>query len=82
MPIDFWLVSSGVQLTREIGRLRSTAARLKLKGIDGDSNTQWSMRFNSIQREKTYPVLLFFRKEAFFGFGEEQVLHGCRQLVS
>ncbi len=29
-------------------------ARLKLKGIDGDPHKQWSMWFNSMQREEPY----------------------------
>ncbi len=28
--------------------------KLKLKGIDGDPHKQWSMWFNSIQREEPY----------------------------
>ena len=35
----------------------STAARLKLKGIDGGPHKQWSMWFNSKQREEPYQVL-------------------------
>ncbi len=42
------------QLTREVLRLGSTAARLKLKGIDGGPHKRWSMWFNSMQREKPY----------------------------
>ena len=30
---------------------------LKLKGIDGDPHKQWSMWFNSKQREEPYQVL-------------------------
>ncbi len=37
--------------------LGSTAARLKLKGIDGGPHKQWSMWFNSKQREEPYQVL-------------------------
>ncbi len=40
--------------TREVDRLGSTAARLKLKGIDGDPHKRWMMWFNSTQREKPY----------------------------
>ena len=40
--------------TREVGRLGSTAARLKLKGIDGGPHKRWSMWFNSKQREEPY----------------------------
>ncbi len=32
----------------------STAARLKLKGIDGGPHKRWSMWFNSMQREEPY----------------------------
>jgi hypothetical protein len=45
------------QLTREVPRLGSTAARLKLKGIDGGPHKRWSMWFNSKQREEPYPGL-------------------------
>ena len=38
-------------------RLGSTAARLKLKGIDGGPHKRWSMWFNSKQREEPYPGL-------------------------
>ena len=34
-----------------------TAARLKLKGIDGGPHKQWIMWFNSKQREEPYQVL-------------------------
>ena len=37
--------------------LGSTAARLKLKGIDGSPHKQWSMWFNSTQREEPYQDL-------------------------
>ncbi len=42
------------QLTREVDRLGSTVARLKLKGIDGGPHKRWMMWFNSMQREKPY----------------------------
>ncbi len=45
------------QLTREVLRLGSTAARLKLKGIDGGPHKRWSMWFNSMQREEPYQPL-------------------------
>ena len=38
-------------------RLGSTAARLKLKGIDGDLHKRWSMWFNSTLNEEPYPGL-------------------------
>ncbi len=52
-----WLLDaccSVTKLTREVDRLGSTAARLKLKGIDGDPHKRWMMWFNSMQREKPY----------------------------
>jgi len=39
---------------REVPRLGSMVARLKLKGIDGGSHKQWSMWLNSRLREKPY----------------------------
>src|SRR5450830_1112558 len=42
------------KLTREVDRLGSTVARLKLKGIDGGPHKRWSMWFNSKQREEPY----------------------------
>ena len=41
-------------LTHEVPRLGSTAARLKLKGIDGGPHKRWSMWFNSTQRAEPY----------------------------
>src|SRR3989344_5383566 len=35
----------------------STAARLKLKGIDGDSHKRWSVWFNSTTSEEPYQGL-------------------------
>src|SRR3981081_2750984 len=40
-----------------MSRLGSTAARLKLKGIDGGPHKRWSMWFNSTQREEPYQLL-------------------------
>ena len=51
------LINLVTQLTREVDRLGSTVARLKLKGIDGDPHKRWMMWFNSMQREKPYPPL-------------------------
>ncbi len=45
------------KLTREVDRLGSTVARLKLKGIDGDPHKRWMMWINSMQREKPYLLL-------------------------
>ena len=73
------------QGNREVPRLGSMVARLKLKGIDGGSHKRWSMWLNSRLREKPYPGLDMQR----LGGGNvtdaqvesAQVLHGCRQLV-
>ncbi len=48
------LIDLVTQLTREVDRLGSTVARLKLKGIDGDPHRRWMMWINSMQREKPY----------------------------
>ena len=76
---------AGRKLTREAGRLGSTAARLKLKGIDGEAHNQWSMWFNSIRSDEPYLGLKCICKpsetEAAFE-GDTQLLHGCRQLVT
>ena len=50
-------------------RLGSTAARLKLKGIDGGPHKRWSMWFNSTQREEPYQPLtcpVWAREIGFF----------------
>ena len=73
------------QLTREVDRLGSTVARLKLKGIDGGPHKRWSMWFNSTQREEPYQGLTLsesLRDEALPSGTRKQVVHGCRQLVS
>ena len=55
MATSCWgLTSLVTQLTREVARLGSTVARLKLKGIDGGPHKRWMMWFNSMQREKPY----------------------------
>ena len=56
----YWLLgflTLVTKLTREVDRLGSTVARLKLKGIDGGPHKQRSMWFNSKQREEPYQVL-------------------------
>ena len=45
------------QGNREVLRLGSMVARLKLKGIDGGSHKRWSMWLNSRLREEPYPGL-------------------------
>lgn len=49
------------KLTREAGRLGSTNASLKLKGIDGRAHNQWSTWFNSRRNEGPYPGLTCYR---------------------
>src|ERR687893_1654202 len=63
---------SGSQLTREVDRLGSTAARLKLKGIDGGPHKQRSVRFNSTQRAEPYQALTWRCKRT-----ETCDLRGC-----
>ena len=73
------------KLTREVIRLGSTLARVKLKGIDGGPHKRWSMWFNSMQREEPYLALTStesFRDRRVPSGTVRQVLHGCRQLVS
>ena len=73
------------KLTREVLRLGSTVARLKLKEIDGGSHKRWSMLLNSRQREEPYLALTsqeLCRDTEVPQGAWRQVLHGCRQLVS
>ena len=72
------------ELTREVGRLGSTAARLKLKGIDGGPHKRWSMWFNSSLTEEPYPDLTWGGNtgKPVPLRAASQMLHGCRQLVS
>ena len=73
------------KLTREVLRLGSTLARVKLKGIDGGPHKRWSMWFNSMQRAEPYLVLTsreLLRDGRVPQGTRRQVLHGCRQLVS
>ena len=45
------------QPTQEVTRLGSTAARLKLKGIDGGPHKRWSMWINTSLTVEPYPGL-------------------------
>ena len=45
------------QLTQSVTRLGSTAARLKLKGIDGGPHKRWSMWINTSLTVEPYPGL-------------------------
>ena len=72
------------QPTREALRLGTTAARLKLKGIDGGPHKRWSMWLNSRQREEPYLDLTYigpYIEICIPARAGTQVLHGCRQLV-
>ena len=87
MSTSCWVfIDLVTKLTREVDRLGSTAARLKLKGIDGDPHKRWMMWINSMQREKPYlPLTCTEVPERWFSARKRtvtQVLHGCRQLVS
>ena len=78
------LTPSVPEPTREVRRLGSTAARLKLKGIDGGPHKRRSVRFNSTQRAEPYQGLTCGCRPPETGAaleGAAQVLHGCRQLV-
>ena len=55
------LTPSAPQPTREVDRLGSTAARLKLKGIDGDPHNLWSVWFNSRRNEGPHQGLTCYR---------------------
>ena len=50
---------SALKQTREVCRLGSMTARLKLKGIDGGPHKRWSMWFNSMVREEPYLGLTY-----------------------
>ena len=78
------LIDLVTQLTREVDRLGSTVARLKLKGIDGDPHKRRSVWLNSMQREEPYLGLTCTvkRVKARVLRRRTQVVHGCRQLVS
>ncbi len=46
--IDVGELSLVSELTRQVHRLGSMLARVKLKGIDGGPHKRWSMLFNSM----------------------------------
>ena len=69
------------QLTREVIRLGSTVARLKLKGIDGDPHKRWMMWINSMQREKPYLPLTCPRARRDVGVPERESEHRCCMAV-
>ena len=63
-------------------RLRTTAARLKLKGIDGDPHKRWSMWLNSMQREEPYLGLTYTGPVMKVIFSSELVNRCCMAVVS
>jgi hypothetical protein len=68
-----------------VPRLGSTAARLKLKGIDGGPHKRWSMWFNSKQREEPYLGLTSSESlgnKGVPGFGPEPGDRCCMAVVS
>jgi hypothetical protein len=82
MSTGCWVFTDSVtKLTREVDRLGSTAARLKLKGIDGDPHKRWMMWFNSMQREKPYLPLTCqeFRRDV--EVLERELEHRCCMAV-
>ncbi len=80
--VNCWEGSFSVtKLTREVDRLGSTAARLKLKGIDGDPHKRWMMWFNSMQREKPYLPLTCPESRRDVGVLEREPGHRCCMAV-
>src|SRR5207244_13647172 len=69
------------QLTREVIRLGSTVARLKLKGIDGGPHKRWMMWFNSMQREKPYLPLTCQERCRNAAVPEREPGHRCCMAV-
>ena len=59
----FFAYFSESALTHEISSLKTTAARLKFKGIDGGLHKRWSMWFNSKQRAEPYQSLQYTGKQ-------------------
>ena len=79
---SFFVQISESELTHEISRLGTTAARLKPKGIDGGLHKRWSMWFNSKQRAKPYQSLQYTENNGYALYFGIQALHGCRQFVA
>ena len=82
MSTSCWvLIDLVTQLTREVDRLGSTVARLKLKGIDGDPHKRWMMWINSMQREKPYLPLTCQESRRDLGVLEREPEHRCCMAV-
>lgn len=75
------LINLVTQLTREVDRLGSTVARLKLKGIDGDPHKRWMMWINSMQREKPYLPLTCQEDRRDLVVPEREPEHRCCMAV-
>ena len=83
------LIDLVTQLTREVDRLGSTVARLKLKGIDGGPHKRWRMWFNSTQREEPYQGLTSLEPIGNSGVPERElgdrwcmaVVSSCREML-
>ena len=78
----FFAYFSESALTHEISSLKTTAARLKFKGIDGGLHKRWSMWFNSKQRAEPYQSLQYTENNGYALYFGIQALHGCRQFVA
>ena len=78
----FFAYFSESALTHEISSLKTTAARLKFKGIDGGLHKRWSMWFNSKQRAEPYQSLQYIENICYEVYFDIQALHGCRQFVA
>ena len=78
----FFVLFSESALTHEISSLKTTAARLKFKGIDGGLHKRWSMWFNSKQRAEPYQSLQYTENNGYALYFGIQALHGCRQFVA
>ena len=78
----FFVLFSESELTHEISSLKTTAARLKFKGIDGGLHKRWSMWFNSKQRAEPYQSLQYTENNGYALYFGIQALHGCRQFVA
>src|SRR5437762_13346185 len=82
MSTGCWTACCSVtKLTREVDRLGSTVARLKLKGIDGGPHKRWMMWFNSMQREKPYLPLTCQESSRDGGVPEREPGHRCCMAV-
>ena len=73
--------SCGGAANARVDRLGSTAARLKLKGIDGGPHKRWSMWFNSMQREEPYRRLTCAELQGDLRVPARELQHRCCMAV-